>query len=149
MPSFKDRHGLSWDIELTVSAAKRVKNLCGVDLYEALDGKLIGRLASDVALVADVIYCILKPEADARSLTDEQFGESLDGQAMGEAMDAFMEALADFFARPDQRRVVREISRKINATMAIAETQALDRIGTIDPAMLMKDIESQQLKSSG
>lgn len=111
MHAFTDTTGRIWELSLTIGAAKRVKGLLNVDLLDLSGGNppLITRLHTDAMLLVDVIYAVLKPAADAAGITDEQFGESLGGDAAWNAYLAFTAELADFFRqfhRPDLERTV-------------------------------------------
>ena len=50
---------------------------------------------------SDVLYCLCKDQADKQSISDEDFGRALAGDAITQAADAFVEELIDFF--PDAR----------------------------------------------
>ena len=72
-------------------------------LYQVVDDGLqaLGKLVSDPVRLADVLYCLVKDEADARQVSDEDFGRALAGDAITAAAEAFVEELIDFF--PDAR----------------------------------------------
>ena len=48
-----------------------------------------------------MLYCLCKDQADKQSISDENFGRALAGDAITQAADAFVEELIDFF--PDAR----------------------------------------------
>ena len=104
MKSFQDNEGRRWDLALSVDAVKRVKALTEIDLLEAVDGKLLERLAGDPVLLCDVIYAVCKPQADQSNITDEQFGRAMAGDAIDAATTALLEELVGFF--PSRRRAV-------------------------------------------
>jgi hypothetical protein len=87
-----------------VDAVRRVRSIVNVDLLEAVEGKLIEKLVGDPILLCDVIYVICKPEADQRSITDEDFGRSMAGDAIDHATTSLLEELVDFF--PKSRRAL-------------------------------------------
>ena len=120
MHSFTDTTGRTWELSLTIGAAKRVKGLLDVDLLDLSGGNppLITRLHTDAMLLVDVIWAILKPDAEARGVTDEQFAECLGGDAAWNAYLAFTAELEDFFRqfhRPDLERTV-AINRRLMET---------------------------------
>ena len=128
--TFNDTKGRSWDLTLTVSGAKRVKALTDTDLLDAIDGKLLESLVGSPMLLVDVIYAIVKPQADKAGVTAEQFGEALAGNAIDEATSAFLEGLTDFFP-PSRRRVLK---------MALEKTKALqERVVTKAAELLESD----------
>ncbi len=139
MRTFKDTAGRTWTLQINVDAIKRVRGLLNVDLLEIADGKLIERLAGDPVLLCDVVFAILKPDADAQQVSDADFGRAMGGDCLEQATTAFLKELADFF--PSSKRQVlhlalaklREVDAKI---VALAEKKlsspALDaRINTL------------------
>lgn len=137
MQSFTDTANRRWDLTLSIATVKRVRNLTGVDILAMLDRpQLLSDLAADPVAFVDVLYVIVKPQADTAGVTDESFGESLDGTSIESATDAFLEALVDFF--PGARRAtLRRVLAKTMEHKARAEATlktALDD-GTIDRAI--------------
>ena len=119
MKTFTDNAGRSWNISITVDAIKRVRSLLDIDLTEAAAGKLIQQLADNPVLLCDVIYCIVKPEADAKEITDEDFGKAMAGDAIDQATSAFLEDLVNFF--PSRKReMLEKVLIKLKNLEAIA-----------------------------
>jgi hypothetical protein len=104
MRTFNDNAGRTWTLAINVDAVRRVRSIVNVDLLEAVEGKLIEKLVGDPILLCDVIYVICKPEADQRSVTDEDFGRSMAGDAIDHATTSLLEELVDFF--PKSRRAL-------------------------------------------
>jgi hypothetical protein len=112
MKCFKDNQNRNWTIVVNVAAVKRVRSLLEINLLDVvkLDEKnrpnvdLLEQLASDPVLLCDVIYCICKPDADAQSISDEDFGSAMSGDAIEHATTALLEELVDFF--PEAKRLV-------------------------------------------
>jgi hypothetical protein len=88
MRTFTDALNRSWSLEITVATLKRIRALANVDLIEAAGGTLLDRLVADPVLLGDVLYACVKPQADERKLTDEDFGRSLSGDAIDRATTA-------------------------------------------------------------
>ena len=119
MKTFTDNAGRSWNISVTVDAVKRVRSLLDVDLMQAAAGKLIQELADNPVLLCDVIYCIVKPQADAKEITDEDFGKAMAGDAIDQAISAFLEDLVNFF--PSRKReMLQKVLVKLKNLEAIA-----------------------------
>ena len=136
MRSFKDNQGRSWTIQVTVDTVKRVRGLVSVDLLEIVEGTLIDRLMRDPILLCDVVYAVCKPEAESRSVTDEEFGRAMAGDAIEKATHALLESIVDFFQnardRENLRRVLEAVRSAMNRTRDLIEqrvsTGELDRI---------------------
>jgi hypothetical protein len=103
MHSFVDNSRRTWEVAINVAAVKRIRGLLGIDLYALVDDgfKSLSKLVSDPVILADVLYCLCKEQADKQSISDEDFGRALAGDAITQAADAFVEELIDFF--PDAR----------------------------------------------
>ncbi len=154
MKTFNDNTGRSWTLSVTVGTIKRVRALCGVDLANIITleaGKqpkvdLLERLASDPVLLVDVLYAVCKPEADAKNITDEEFGRAMAGDAIEFATAALLDEVIDFF--PEAKR---QVFRKIlDATrrFEIKSKQALTELLT-DPELDTKiDAALEQLMNS-
>jgi len=104
MKTFKDNEGRTWTVAVNIATVKRVKTLLRVNLLDAIEGKLIEKLATDPILLCDVIYAVCKPEADETKISDEQFGKAMAGDAIEHATTALLEELVDFF--PEAKRLV-------------------------------------------
>ena len=80
---------------------------------------LVTRLQLDVVLLVDVIFALVKPEADQKGVTDEEFASALGGDAAYQAFEAFMAEWRDFFQR--LRRETEAKAIEANMTMVAAE----------------------------
>ena len=132
MKTFTDSAGRTWTINITVDAIKRVKDLVDVNLADVTEGDppLLTRLETDLVLLCDVIYALIKPQADQQQISDEQFGQALGGDAILAAHDAFWGALSDFFhqlRRLDQVRAIEKQQKLVSTAVAAADRQ-LDQI---------------------
>ena len=133
MKTFTDNAGRTWTVQVNVAAIKRVRGLVGIDLYKLVDDgfQALAKLVSDPVQLADVLYCLLKDEADAKQVTDEEFGRGLAGDAIMLAADAFVEELIDFFpdarARAGLRKVI-EAGRKVRLRLLTHAETLLERI---------------------
>lgn len=110
MKSFTDNAGNVWTLSVNVAAIKRVRALCGVDLNSIVElneknepsTKLLHQLATDPVLLVDVLYAVCKPEADAKNVSDEDFGRAMAGDAIEHATNALLDEVIDFF--PEAKR---------------------------------------------
>lgn len=132
MKTFTDSAGRAWTLALTIDAAKRVKSLLDVNLLEleAGDPPLLTRLGTDVILLCDTIFALVKPQADAAGVTDEQFAAAMGGDAILAAQTAFYGELVDFFrklGRTDLAKAVDAQRRMIDLAVARIETR-IDRL---------------------
>lgn len=132
MRTFKDNQGRSWTVDVSVSTVKRVKSLLDVDLLSIASGKLIDQLVADPILIVDVLYVVIKPEADKLGITDENFGSSMGGDCIEQATTALLEALIGFFPSAQDRANLKRVLDAINKAMDKARTLATERLANID-----------------
>jgi hypothetical protein len=127
MKTFTDNASRTWTVTVNVDAIKRVKGTLGVNLLEAIEGKLLDRLATDPVLLCDILYVLCKAQADAQNVTDEDFGRSMAGDVIEQATTAFLEELAGFFPK-GRRDLLTKALGKLTKLEAIALTAASDRL---------------------
>jgi hypothetical protein len=145
MRTFTDNAGRTWIVQVNVAAIKRVRGLLGVDLYKLVDDgfQALAKLVSDPVQLADVLYCLVKDESDAKQITDEEFGRGLAGDAITLAADAFVEELIDFFpdarARAGLRKVI-DAGKKVRERLLTHAETLLERV---DP-----EVEANKLIAS-
>jgi hypothetical protein len=114
MKQFKDTQGDTWLVTVNGGTIKRAHALLEIDLGDPLSGNppLLTRFDTDLAFKVDVLYVVCLPEADQRGISDEDFAARLEGDALYDASEAFLEALADFFQKLRRTHVVRAIQKQ-------------------------------------
>ncbi|QOJ04334.1 MAG: hypothetical protein HRU71_12925 [Planctomycetia bacterium] len=145
MKTFTDNQNRVWTLAVTVDAIKRVRALLGIDLMQVIEGKLIERLSLDPILLCDVVYAICKPEADGRSVNDEEFGRAMAGNAIEQASAALLEDLVDFFPSPIDRANLRQVLTATNEAMNKARDAIHARLESLD----VDQVVAQALASAG
>lgn len=113
MRCFTDSLKRGWNVTIDVPTLKRVRTLAGVNLAEMLGERLAMQLVNDPILLVDVLFAVVKPQADAQKISDEMFVEGIRGDVLDSAVKALLEELADFF--PQRRR------ETIHAGLAVIE----------------------------
>jgi len=141
MTSFRDSAGRTWQVSLTIEALKRVKALLQLDLTEPLLGEppLMTRLATDVVLLCDVLFVLIKPQADAAGVSDEVFGASLGGEAILAAQEAFTQEWLDFFQNLRRTHLATAIQKQrdlVRAMVAAGE----QRLAQIQPDQAVAEL---------
>lgn len=146
MKTFNDNAGRSWTVQVNVDAVKRVRDLAQVNLLEVVEGKLLERLISDPVLLCDVIYCLCKPEADSKNISDVDFGRAMAGDAIDGATTALLEELVDFFPQA-KRRVLAKALAKLQKLQTVALAAVETRLDSPELERQMA-ARLQQLSSS-
>jgi hypothetical protein len=145
MKTFTDNAGRTWTVAINVDAIKRVRDLVEVDLLEVLDGKLIEKLYRDPVLLCDVVYAACKPEADARNVTDEDFGRAMAGDAIEHATKALLEELVGFSPSPRDRANLQRILETTWNVMDKARDAIEAKLATVNA----DEVVAQALAMSG
>lgn len=97
MSKFTDGKDRKWVLEINPPVMKRVKLATGCNLGTTLtDEAELEKLGRDVILLVDIIFAIVQPEAEKRGVSEQDFGESLVGDAYHDAVTAFSHAIIDF-----------------------------------------------------
>lgn len=145
MKTFADSEGRKWNLSLTIAAAKRVRGLLGVNLLDLDQGDppLLTRLGTDVMLLVDVVFCLVKPQADAEGISDEQFGAALGGEAVLAAQTAFYEELVDFFRQCGRGHLARAAEKQVEI-MAAATEAGERRIDAVDAGAVVAELVGKQ-----
>jgi hypothetical protein len=147
--SFKDNEGRPWEIRITVDAIKRVRALLDVDLLGVLEGKLVDRLSTDPVLLCDVVYVVCKPQADAKGISDEDFGRAMAGDAIDAATKALLDELVDFSPSRRDRQNLRRVLDKTWTAMERARDVVEAKIERFDADEVLRRALATSGGSSG
>lgn len=142
MPSFKDTTGREWLVVVNVAQVKRVREQLKINLADPNEGNLLEQLTDPVTFV-DVLFVLCQSQAKEAGVSDVQFGESMGGDALDEALMALGGALADFFRGPKRAIWLNavKLTRKHLAAIDKVLTERADEI----EAMAEKSIADQNL----
>lgn len=126
-----DGKGRTWELAITIGGVKRVRALLAADMLEMIDGRDKGRqkaaiekFTGDLVVAVDVIYVLLKPQADALGVTDEDFAESMFGEPMEKAIDTYAEEIIDFFRNPVLRAILQAGTARYRTVAGESEAAA-------------------------
>ncbi|MFN5076588.1 MAG: hypothetical protein ACK5MO_13430, partial [Planctomyces sp.] len=119
MHTFTDTSGRVWSLVLNVDVIRRVRSLTSINLLDAVDGQLIERLITDPILLCDILFAVVQPEAQQKSVSDVEFGRALGGDVLDAATTALLEELVDLFPSA-KRELLRKALRKLRQLEEIA-----------------------------
>jgi len=132
---FKDNLDREWIVDINVTSIKRVRTLTEdeVNLFAACSKKerLMEKLSTDPELLCNVVYCLCKPQAEERQLSEDDFGEAMSGEAIDSATAAVLEGLALFF-RKGQRRLIQAATAKMEKLEDVTVERALEHVESPD-----------------
>ena len=127
MASFTDNHKRKWNIEINTNTIRQVRAACGVDLLDAVNGKLIQQLSDDPVLLTEVLYAVCREQAEKDRVTDEEFWRGIAGRSIDDATTALLDALIEFFPKA-KAVVLRAAADKIAATTELAKQLAVEKL---------------------
>jgi hypothetical protein len=149
---FKDHFGRDWDVEINVAQIKRVKNRLGHDIGKLEGDRITGLLSilEDPILLCDTLFVLCEQQAKDRGINDEQFGESLQGDAILEAQEKLLEAFANFYpsqSRPLFATLVQKL-KNLRSVAIQAAGREIEKASTKAEADLLKSVTGSP-ESSG
>jgi len=130
MRLFKDNKGRAWDVSIDVNTIKRVRSRTGFELLSiaAGEGNPVLALHDDIETLVDVMWAICEPQARDLGISDEEFGRSLVGEAIGDAFDQLIGGMTDFFFGA-RRRVLIAAALAAGVTINLDEEAKISLIG--------------------
>lgn len=147
MRTFKDNAGREWRLAIGLATARNLKEATDgrIDVIEQSKGttvhNLFGALAADIGLLGQVLWILCEAQAEEFGISELQFAEAFDMDALARGQDALIEAIIDFF--PNRSRgLLREgaaVARAIADTEAdAAETRAMEILKSPEMAAVMR-----------
>jgi len=179
MATFKDQDGREWHVNVTVGTVKRLReSSLGVNLAGIMDNEaeLFKRLCEDIFFLVDVLYEVVRPEAEAIRVTEtvsvveaseddpqrtvgrevtrlygpEDFSRALGGNALYQAARALLDAITDFFPNAQTQKALRELIEKATKAGDAVANHLIQEIRAIDPKKVASEFleEHQATKST-
>ena len=148
MHTFVDTAGHTWTVAITVDTIKRVRALVGFDLLAVVEKDTLQKLIDDPITLCDVMYAVIKPEADTNEISDVQFWQSLSGDVLDTASAALLQELTDFFPKA-KRTVLQKVLSKMETATRFATEKAMTRLDAIDLEKAVNQLFDQQPQVSG
>ena len=96
-PKFIDEKNREWSVKFDYALIKKVRESdIDFDLATLMADDMAGfrKLMTDVVLFIDVLFVAV---SDQHRVTEEDFAEGMAGQALQDAMDAFIDSMASFY----------------------------------------------------
>ena len=137
METFKDRTGETWDLDLNIGVAMRLKSRLDFDLEYILDIQSdlsvkdkdktpLEKLATDAIFMFNVIFVTCEKQCRERNLSEEEFAERFSAETIIAATDALIREIVNF-SRPQKRKVLEKLLR-INSDLSEKMGAKLDQI---------------------
>lgn len=144
MARFTDSQKRQWVMAPTIGDIKRIRDLAGVDMFKIAEGNppKIADLIDDPMAFVDVLFALVKPQADEQGVSDEQFAAGLDGDAMYHATQAFWEGMADFFRNLHRQ----DMAAMIDQTMKVIDRAVEINLKAVNQASTTGDSSTNSLR---
>jgi len=156
---FTDCKGRTWEIEITWTAAQRLKRETGLDIDSLVpkpgDAKEVSLQAyhdfiTDGEKIFPVIWALVRPEAERLNITQDDFGGGFNGETFLAAGVTFTAALIDFFPNHLRKSLLAKVLEKGQAAQIAAAKRLTRELDKIDPEKAVNDhIDAALKKSSG
>lgn len=129
---FKDEQGRAWAVHISCSSLKRVAANAGFDFADISNGKAIDMFGGNATHLLDVLWPLVKADAEKRGIDHDSFGDGLRGDAVAEATAVLKEELLSFF--PSTRRLL--MKRLLDRMEVIVSQQMEKAASEIDNVQL-------------
>ena len=113
MSSFKDATGEKWKLRFTIGTIRKVKDDTDINIGLWLDDDMkVGReVMLDPLKMFLVLYSLCEEQCKERELSEEQFAERFNGDAVGDAREALWKAFLDF-CPSQQKQILTDLQAK-------------------------------------
>ena len=135
MHTFKDNADRSWDLVATYASYARVKAHTGVSLFDlATEERKSLEQLSDPFVLGQVIWCMVEPQAVARSLTPEAFYGAFNGKTLEASYNALLDEMV-FFCPTRVQKILTVAVKKVRELDAASEKAVEERMPEIEAAI--------------
>lgn len=149
MRTFSDGRN-QWAIEITVGSIRRVMADTTINLSlpheQGENGQsLAEKLVFDVITQVDVLWSIVRPQAEKISISMEQFLELVKPEILKTALEAFHEEWKDFFRKLGQTVQLQIVEQAIEYRDAMqkAGAQQMERMGKARTEFISQQMEKE------
>lgn len=138
MNTFKDNAGREWSVEINTPAIRSLRDTLGVNFAGDM-GATIRQVGGDLVLLIDTVWHLIEPQAKAKGgITAEQFATAMGGDAIPQAQEALIRALAAYL--PTRKgAVLLQLWEKIQQGDTALLELAASKVAELDVAALLAD----------
>jgi len=125
----RDAKGNVWELTLDFVSCRRVRDLVHVNLL-SMNTAVVFATLSDPIAVAEIVYAICKPQADARRISEPEFLRLMEIEPNSIA-DVLVRKLSDFFRRlgqPAKAAQMTTAQERATKLAAMTTPEELERI---------------------
>jgi hypothetical protein len=137
--SFKDTEGREWVLRVDVNSVRSIRDKYKIDLQKVWNSEDERRRLDDVCTMIDVVHELCTEQAAKRSLSQDDFGAAMGGDAIDAARLALQNAILAFYPKNS-----REIYQRLLDSEREVERQAINKVqGAIDDGLITKMIANE------
>lgn len=128
MKEFIDGANRKWLLNIKIGSLKAVKDNTNIDLSTFPE---CIKEFSDVFKLCQVLWILIKPQAEKANVSEQEFYDSLDGEIVDNAFELFMEEIVNF-SPPQRRETLRKLIAKAKAHERTMHDILDKKIDTLD-----------------
>jgi hypothetical protein len=125
MHSFTDLKGRTWNVAIKVGQITAIQTVTGIDFAKPEN---FGKLVADTVTTASIVWCLIRKQAEALNLAEEEVWDAFDDKVFCSAIEAVSEELLDFFRRPP---ALMNLKAALEGRAGALQQQAQDKIGEL------------------
>jgi len=138
----KDTKGRSWSIDINTWTVKRVRDAKDINLLELLAaGSTLNEKLQDPVTLVDVLFVLCERQAKELGVEDEEFGRSLDADAIEAGMLEILEGVANFSPGP-LRPAMATVAQKTRRFQQKARQRVAEELDALEKTL---DAEIERL----
>lgn len=134
---FRDSKMRQFEGVIVLPTAVRLKKIgidLGGDLPKTLDG-----IKDDPELLGNVLYIVHESSVKSHGMTEEDFGQILDGNVLPAAVDSLIDAIINF-SQPGIRPALRSLVSKGEEVQRLTTLRAIQAIDEMTPEMILSTL---------
>jgi hypothetical protein len=132
MHAFKDKDGREWGVHLNGWQLKKIQEKLG---HKCRDPQAVLAASDDPPLLLDILFVLCEAQVAERGLTEQQFCEALEGDALDEATAAYLDESIPFVPRQYRALLAQVLAEAKTAQERATEELTKDMRAVIDKAM--------------
>lgn len=151
MKQFTDKKGRVWNLEINVFQFKRCRDILDFDLSAlrnilvptSTGPKVLASLIDEPITFVNVLYVLCMDQAKADGVSDEEFGQSFDGETLERATNAFLEELALFLPEPVRSALTKIKEKAVEAVAAARAELSEEKISELLNSAIATPVSSE------
>lgn len=136
--SFRDSTGREFHCTLNTAAVAEIQRSLSIDIRSVIDGTIdIDDRLSGGAKLIGMLWIASETSATEQGVTPDDFGESLGGDSLDDAVDALLQAIVSFLPR-SQRPALQAVLAKGASVRDEVMSQVIRQVDRADVAAIAK-----------